>query len=71
MGTPQLRWREMHQSGRFATMFVMRISPHSGYHFVLLISSSALARRLFWSSAMNHCLVERKTMGLWQRQQWG
>ena len=30
MGTPQTRWREMHQSGRVAIMLVMRSSPHLG-----------------------------------------
>ena len=31
-GTPQVRWREMHQSGRFSIMPVMRCSPHAGVH---------------------------------------
>ncbi len=30
IGTPQVRWREMHQSGRPATMPSMRSSPHVG-----------------------------------------
>ncbi len=29
-GTPQARWREMHQSGRVSIMLVMRCSPQSG-----------------------------------------
>jgi hypothetical protein len=30
MGTPQMRWRLMHQSGRVAIMLVMRSWPHAG-----------------------------------------
>src|SRR5215212_7595889 len=30
IGTPQTRWREMHQSGRCATMLYMRSWPHDG-----------------------------------------
>src|SRR3569833_1192532 len=30
IGTPQMRWREMHQSGRVAIMFEMRSSPQDG-----------------------------------------
>ena len=30
IGTPQVRWREMHQSGRPSTMPKMRASPQSG-----------------------------------------
>ena len=30
MGTPQTRWREMHQSGRIAIMLEMRSSPQAG-----------------------------------------
>ena len=36
MGTPQTRWREMHQSGRVAIMLEMRSSPQAGIHFTLL-----------------------------------
>ena len=32
MGTPQARWREMHQSGRFVTMLKMRSRPQDGIH---------------------------------------
>src|ERR1700731_5145897 len=46
MGTPQTRWREMHQSGRVAIMLLMRSSPHAGCHFTFLISSSAPCRRV-------------------------
>src|ERR1700738_2266085 len=33
IGTPQTRCREMHQSGRLATMLYMRSWPHDGIHF--------------------------------------
>jgi hypothetical protein len=33
MGTPQVRCREMHQSGRSASMASMRAWPQSGTHF--------------------------------------
>ena len=46
MGTPQMRWREMHQSGRVAIMLEMRSSPHAGSHFTRLISSSARWRKV-------------------------
>ena len=46
MGTPQARWRETTQSGRFAIMPVMRFSPAGGYHFVTAISRSAISRRV-------------------------
>ena len=29
-GNPQMRWREMHQSGRVAIMLEMRSSPQAG-----------------------------------------
>ena len=32
IGTPQARWREMHQSGRFASMLKIRSRPHAGIH---------------------------------------
>src|SRR5207244_11409852 len=45
IGTPHTRWREMHQSGRFATMLYMRSWPHAGYHLKSLsIASSAACR---------------------------
>ncbi len=46
IGTPQTRWREMHQSGRVAIMFEMRSSPHAGVHFTLLIASSAFCAQV-------------------------
>ena len=71
MGTPHTRWREMHQSGRVATMLEMRSSPQAGIHFTCLIASSACSRKSFRSMPMNHCSVARKMVGLWQRQQCG
>ena len=75
MGTPQIRWREMHQSGRVAIMLEMRSSPQAGSHFTFLISSSVSLRSVppFMGVSMeiNHCSVARKIMGLWQRQQCG
>ena len=34
IGTPQARWRETTQSGRLATMPVMRFFPWAGTHWV-------------------------------------
>ena len=45
MGTPQMRWREMHQSGRVATMLVMRW-PQAGSQVTVLISSRARWRKV-------------------------
>ena len=39
MGTPQMRWRLMHQSGRVAIMLVMRSLPQDGSQTTLSISS--------------------------------
>ena len=69
MGTPQMRCREMHQSGRVAIMLEMRSSPHAGSHFTFLISSSVRLRSvpppsIGVSIEMNHCSVARKMMGL-------
>ncbi len=41
IGTPQMRWRLMHQSGRVAIMLVIRSLPHAGSHVDLSISSMA------------------------------
>src|SRR5665213_2542223 len=80
MGTPQMRWREMHQSGRVAIMLEMRSSPQLGSHVTFLISAKARARKVVEEPAgfcigvsmlMNHCSVARKMTGLWQRQQCG
>ncbi len=72
MGTPQIRWREMHQSGREDTMLAMRSCPHWGSHFTRPISSSARWRKVVtepsaWvmgvSMPINHCSVARKMTG--------
>ena len=41
MGTPQARWRLMHQSGRDCTAPLMRLTPQSGIHFTRSISARA------------------------------
>src|SRR5277367_52201 len=46
MGTPQMRWREIHQSGRVAIMLEMRSSPQAGSHTTCLISSRARWRKV-------------------------
>ena len=46
MGTPQIRWREMHQSGRVDTMLVIRSLPQAGSHFTRSISSIARWRNV-------------------------
>ena len=68
MGTPQMRCRLMHQSGRVAIMLVMRSLPQAGSHTTLSISSIASCRKVVSdpsprfigvSSEMNHCSVAR------------
>ena len=82
IGTPQARWREMHQSGRFDSMLKRRSRPHAGIHVTSrsMASSAGLPQRLRCrprrstgspSIRMNHCDVARKITGLWQRQQCG
>jgi len=58
-GTPQSRWREMHQSGRLAIMLAMRSWPQAGSQAASRMAFRALARRPAWSMAMNHCAVAR------------
>ncbi len=70
-GTPQTRWREMHQSGRSAIMFEMRCSPQAGIQCTLRDLPSALARSPACSMLMNHCGVARKITGVLCRQQCG
>ncbi len=41
IGTPQVRWRETHQSGRLAIMLLMRCSPQTGIQSTCEIASSA------------------------------
>ena len=45
IGTPQTRWREMHQSGRCATMLYMRSCPQDGIHRTWLSMASIAASR--------------------------
>jgi hypothetical protein len=70
-GTPQSRWREMHQSGRVAIMFAIRSFPQPGIQRTRSISASARRRRSPRSIPMNHCSVARKTTGFLHRQQCG
>ena len=44
IGTPQARWRDTTQSGRFAIMPVMRFSPAAGTHRVSAMAPSATPR---------------------------
>ena len=46
-GTPQSRWREMHQSGRLAIMLAMRSSPQAGQP----CHSAVMASRAFGAQA--------------------
>jgi hypothetical protein len=69
IGTPQVRWREMHQSGRVSIICAMRCSPNAGSQVPAWMAATALPRRSPASIAMNHCGVARKSTGLWQRQQ--
>ena len=72
MGTPQMRWRLMHQSGRVAIMLVIRSLPQAGSQMTLSISSMVSwrndvsvpsARLTGCSMSMNHCSVARKITG--------
>ena len=47
IGTPQARWRLMHQSGRAATIAPMRLRPCSGTNCVASIAASALLADAF------------------------
>src|SRR5579863_927745 len=80
MGTPQKRCREMHQSGRSASIWRIRSWPHAGVQFTRGTSARARSRKdvegafddsSALSMRMNHCSVARKITGLWQRQQSG
>ena len=71
IGTPQVRWREMHQSGRLAIMPVMRCSPQAGVQWTCVMSRSACSRSPACSMLMNHCGVARKITGVLWRQQCG
>ena len=72
IGTPQARWREMHQSGRLSTMPRMRFRPGtapSGWPRSRPAPSSR--RRPAPSIGMNHCGVARKISGALERQECG
>src|SRR4030043_2390016 len=63
MGTPHLRCRDIHQSGRALTILAMRSSPQGGIQFTVLIASRAFCLRQLWSMEMNHWEVARKMTG--------
>ncbi len=71
IGTPQVRWRLMHQSGRPSTMPRMRAWPQSGTQPTRPIAASASLRRLALSIEMNHCGVALNATGVLCRQQCG
>ena len=72
IGTPQARWRLMHQSGRPATIEPMRLRPWSGTNCVASIAASAFLRICSGPSRrMNHCGVARKISGALERQECG
>ena len=64
MGTPQVRCRDMHQSGRLFTMLSIRAWPQSGSQVVSLIALLASSLKPAWSILMNHCGVARKMIGV-------
>ena len=70
IGTPQARWRLMHQSGLCATMLASRVRPWGGTKWVSAIAASALPRMSSGPSMrMNHCGVARKMSGALERQE--
>ena len=72
IGTPQARWRLMHQSGRLATIEPSRLRPCSGTKCVFAIASSAFSRmRSGPSRRMNQFGVARKISGALERQECG
>jgi hypothetical protein len=72
IGTPQVRCREMHQSGRPEIMLWMRSRPQDGTHSTSFsMAARARWRRAFFSMDTNHWVVARKMTGFLQRQQWG
>ncbi len=57
IGTPQARWREMHQSGRFDTMLKMRSWPHAGIQVTswsIACSAAARSVRCLTVGALDH-----------------
>ena len=76
MGTPQVRWRLMHQSGRDSTALRIRFSPESGTHCTGPMAAKALVRAeepvaMGLSRATNHWSTARKMIGVFERQQCG
>ena len=79
MGTPQLRCRETHQSGRFSTIPRMRSLPQAGIQpppaAMRSMASSAALRivvpPMSTSMPIHHWSVARKMTGCLQRQQCG
>ena len=71
IGTPQARWREMHQSGRASIIERSRLRPCGGTKRVSSIAVRAFTRRSFVSIEMNHCGVLRKMSGALERQECG
>ena len=78
IGTPQARWRETTQSGRFSIMPRRRFCPAAGTKRVSAIAFSARARSVsplppigLVSMWMNHCGVLRKMTGFLERQECG
>ncbi len=70
IGTPQARWREMHQSGRVSIIERRRLRPRAGTKRVSSMAASALSRRRPAPSiGMNHCAVARKITGALERQE--
>ena len=76
IGTPQLRWRDTHQSGRFLIIASRRARPQLGKNSVLSTALLACSRRLTpWASVsfipMNHWWVANCINGVLWRQQCG
>jgi hypothetical protein len=72
MGTPQVRWREMHQSGRLLHHALDARPAPVGHEVDALDRAQARSsRRPLLSMPMNHCGVARKMIGVLWRQQCG
>src|ERR1043166_600064 len=62
-GTPQVRWREMHQSGRDCTALLMRLTPQSGIHCTRSISARARTRKVLECADLSALCVSRLVAG--------
>ena len=71
MGTPQDRWRDTTQAGRFSIMDWMRLRPEFGTQRTCSMEAKALARRSLVSMEMNHWGVLRNINGALDRQECG